>query len=149
MAFPAILYFNVFAVFLFDDKVRIDLASRFKTFGLNDFEVDSNVLPLVCQQLIGLVFINQRQRREARENVLTNNGFLLWYAERQHVLNQLAFQVIGEISKSGDKAGFKLLYLRMAADRLCQVINLWSNIGRPVVRKEFGTKAGENLPIVI
>ena len=46
---------------------RPSFASSLETFCLQNFEINSDLLPLVIQTLIGVVFVNQRHRGESQQ----------------------------------------------------------------------------------
>ena len=56
MADPAILYFLVLTVFLFDDHIGVYLLCGSETFSLNDFQIDSNFAPVFIQELVSRIF---------------------------------------------------------------------------------------------
>ena len=62
MAYPAVLYFFFLIVFLFDDHIRVDLLCGSKIFRLDNFKIGGNYIPLVIQQLIRLILVDQGKR---------------------------------------------------------------------------------------
>ena len=76
-AYPAALHLFFLVTFLFDDHVGVNLLGGCKSFGLNDFEIGGDTRPLIVQQLIRLVFVQQRQGRNAAKDILCDTVLCL------------------------------------------------------------------------
>ena len=59
-AFPAVLHFNVFAILLFGDKIGVNDAGSFDALGLENFQIDCDGLPMIVEDLVGVVTVDER-----------------------------------------------------------------------------------------
>ncbi len=66
-AFPALLHFRIFAVLLFGDEVWFHDAGGIEALGLEDFEIGGDGLPVVVEDLVGVVFVDERHGADIGE----------------------------------------------------------------------------------
>ena len=93
MAYPAVLYFFVLIVFLFDDHIRVDLLCGSKTLCLDNFKIGGNYIPLVIQQLIRLILVDQGKRCNTAKDILRNSILSLGDIQIHHFFDQFAVQI--------------------------------------------------------
>ena len=93
MAYTAVLCFFFLIVFLFDDHVGVYLLCGSKTLCLDNFKISGNHVPLVIQQLIRLIFVDQRERCNTAKNILGNSILSLGDIQIHHFSDQYAVQI--------------------------------------------------------
>ena len=93
MAYPAVLYFFFLIAFLFDDHIRVDLLCGRKTLCLDNFKISGNYIPLVIQQLIRLILVDQGKRCNTAKDILRNSILSLGDIQIHHFSDQFAVQI--------------------------------------------------------
>ena len=93
MAYPAVLYFFFLIAFLFDDHVGIYLLCGSKTLCLDNFKIGGNYIPLVIQQLIRLILVDQGKRCNTAKDILRNSILSLGDIQIHHFSDQFAVQI--------------------------------------------------------
>ena len=144
---PAVLHFLLLVAFLFGDKMGVYLFGCTEPLGLDHFKVNGNRVPVVVQQLISLVFVNQRNVGKARKNILAEGCFRLGNLNFAHAVQQDSLHIGGQRSKGGAIGVLKGGYIAAVFDSRLDVLNGQRRIGRSVFSKQFTAQRRKRRPV--
>ena len=114
MTCPSVLDFGFFAVFLFDDHIGINLRNGGFPFGLDHFQIGSDNLPLVIENLICFVFVYKRNVCKSCKNLVGNHCFAAGYYQIVHIIDEKRIQKLSEVCKR-----LRVIFLEVNDLRIC------------------------------
>ena len=144
---PAVLHFLLLVAFFLGDKMGVYLFGCTEPLCLDHFKVNGNCVPVVVQQLIGLILVNQRNVGKARKNILAEGGFRFGNLDFVHAVQQDRLHMGGQRSKGGAIGVLKGVYIAAVFDSRLDVLDGQRCIGRSVFSKQFTAQRRERRPV--